>query len=79
MTKTLALAGILLVGLSLTGCASGSSEEGNDDGKRDRQDAFSAESIPLPDGRTVTCIVYDDPWTTGTNLSCDWVSIVPSD
>lgn len=33
-------------------------------------DGFGVSTVDLPDGRTVTCVVWADPNSAG--LSCDW-------
>lgn len=53
---------VLLFGL--VGCAASPGSE----------EAFEEKRIDLSDGRTVTCIVYND-YNDGTELSCDWLSI----
>lgn len=57
-------AGVLAVGLALTGCSAEDRVRNGDD--------LRETSITLGDGRQITCVVYDDSRYAQGGVSCDW-------
>jgi hypothetical protein len=54
----------VLISVSLVACGSASPPPS-------AETYAQAITVPMPDGRQVICIVYDDG-SYGTELSCDW-------
>lgn len=72
MKKKLIIGVALL--LMLTGCGDMALAETPEDHARwasHYENNAYAITVPLPDGRSVICVVLDDSGT-GTNLDCDW-------
>lgn len=70
--KITSLALVVLVGLSLTGCASEglTPSEYTEDSSSEGLDLYEQE-IFLSDGRTLVCVVYAESGGQG-GVSCDW-------
>lgn len=78
--KLFAAGAVALLALGLGACGvpyeeSTSKQQGQVDLKKEQAPIGLSEStITLQDGRTVTCVVYNDAMAPQGGISCDWES-----
>lgn len=69
MKKVLTIAAVVAA-LALTGCASSADLDSVDEDTGNSSSSLYERTVDLSDGRTVTCVIYDDYRMGG--VSCDW-------
>lgn len=72
MATVTRVAAAALAALALAGCGRDSYADTDADQVLSewRRDAMHVETVALPDGREITCVVFVD--TEAGGLSCDW-------